>query len=137
MNQIVQNDIVEIIPRFSFHEIDELNQKAWDIRRSDLRASWKLANDIERDSINNSYQKGIAESSRTLGYCLWRFGDYPQSLEKSMLALEIFKSLGYKKGDLPVTEKVVNEILSLPISPELKASEQKLIIKTIKSFFKK
>ena len=99
MKEINQNGREEIITKLSTHDIDILNQNAWDIRRSDLRSSWKIANDSERDSIINSYQLGIAESSRTLGYCLWRFGDYSQSLEKSMLAIEIFRSLKNKKGE--------------------------------------
>ena len=99
MEQTIQNKPEEVISGLLLHEIDKLNQTAWDIRVSDLRTSWKLANDTERFSIINAYQKGIAESSRNLGYCLWRFGDYSQSLEKSMIALEIFRSLNDKKGE--------------------------------------
>jgi len=106
MKQIVKNKIDELVPGLSMPEIDELNQKAWDIRVSDLRASWKLANDTERFSIITSYQKGIAESSRNLGYCLWRFGNYSQSLEKSMIALEIFRSLKDKKGEADTLNSV-------------------------------
>jgi len=106
MKQIVKNKIDELVPGLSMPEIDELNQKAWDIRVSDLRASWKLANDTERFSIITSYQKGIAESSRNLGYCLWRFGNYSQSLEKSMIALEIFRSLKNKKGEADTLNSV-------------------------------
>lgn len=50
---------------------------------------------------------------------------------------EAYRFLGYKKGDLPVTEKIAGEILSLPISPELTATEQQLVIKTIRQFFAK
>lgn len=99
MKKMDHNAIEEIVSDHLFYEIDEINKKAWDIRRSDLRTSWKLANDAERDSIINSYQQGVAESLRTLGYCLWRFGDYSQSLEKSMLALDIFRDLKDKKGE--------------------------------------
>ncbi len=99
MEEIIQNSTSDIIPGLSLQEINQLNQKAWDIRVSDLRTSWKLSNDAERHSINNAYQKGIAESSRNLGYCLWRFGDYSQSLEKSMIALDIFRSFKDKKGE--------------------------------------
>ena len=99
MKKIDHNANKEVVSGHLFYEIDDINQRAWDIRRSDLRTSWKLANDAERDSIINSYQQGVAESLRTLGYCLWRFGDYSQSLEKSMLALEIFRDLKDKKGE--------------------------------------
>lgn len=42
-----------------------------------------------------------------------------------------YKHLGYKKGDLPVTEEIVDEILSLPIYPELSEDDQKAIINGI------
>lgn len=99
MEQLVHSMLEEISTSISMPDIDELNHKAWDIRRSDLRTSWQLANDTERFSLANNYTKGIAESSRTLGYCLWRFGDYSQSLEKSMIALDFFRSLKDKKGE--------------------------------------
>lgn len=89
----------EINESVSLEKIDELNQTAWDVRRSDLRTSWKVANDVERLSVIRSYQKGLAESLRTLGYCLWRFGDYSQSLEKSLFALNIFRSMNEKRGE--------------------------------------
>jgi len=95
-NQHPGSEINEVV---SFENIDMLNVSAWEIRRSDLRASWKIANDTERYSILNPYQKGLAESLRTLGYCLWRFGDYSQSLEKSLIAMEIFRSMNDKKGE--------------------------------------
>ncbi len=89
----------EINTVVSIENIDELNKRAWNIRLSDLRTSWKLANDTERFSILPPYQKGLAESIRTQGYCLWRFGNYSQSLEKSMIAMEIFHSMNDKKGE--------------------------------------
>lgn len=50
---------------------------------------------------------------------------------------EAYRFLGYKKGDLLMTEKIVGEILSLPSSPELSAKDQTAIIVTIKEFFGK
>ena len=48
----------------------------------------------------------------------------------------VFKYLKRKGGDLPESEKISQEVLSLPIYPELSLNEQKLIIKSIKKFFK-
>ena len=45
-----------------------------------------------------------------------------------------YKDLGYKKGDFPVTEKYANEILSLPMYPELKDEQIRFIVKQIKTF---
>ena len=48
-----------------------------------------------------------------------------------------YKNLGYKPGDLPITESVVNEILSLPLSPFHSEAEINLVVNTIKDFFNK
>ena len=44
------------------------------------------------------------------------------------------KSLGYKQGDLPVTEQVVNEIISIPMYPELIDNEIEIVANVIKDF---
>ncbi|MCK4744835.1 DegT/DnrJ/EryC1/StrS family aminotransferase [Candidatus Parcubacteria bacterium] len=45
-----------------------------------------------------------------------------------------YKFLGYTKGSLPITEKFANQILSLPIFPELTEKEIKYIIDKINKF---
>jgi len=47
---------------------------------------------------------------------------------------ECFQPLGYKKGDLPVSEQASHEVLSLPIFPELTEEEQTYVIQAIKAF---
>ena len=42
-----------------------------------------------------------------------------------------FKNLGHKAGDFPITEKVANQCLSLPMSPYLKKEDQNKVIKSI------
>ena len=54
----------------------------------------------------------------------------PNHLQKSM------EFLGYKQGDLPVTESIVNNILSLPMFAELKAEEIEYITSSIINFLK-
>jgi dTDP-4-amino-4,6-dideoxygalactose transaminase len=41
---------------------------------------------------------------------------------------ECFRALGYAKGSLPETERAAEEVLSLPIFPELTAAEQDTVI---------
>jgi UDP-2-acetamido-2-deoxy-ribo-hexuluronate aminotransferase len=41
---------------------------------------------------------------------------------------EAYAYLGYKAGDFPVSERTSNEIMSLPMHPFLKESDQKLIV---------
>jgi UDP-2-acetamido-2-deoxy-ribo-hexuluronate aminotransferase len=40
----------------------------------------------------------------------------------------VFKNLGHQVGDFPITEKVANECLSLPMSPYLSAQDQSQVI---------
>jgi dTDP-4-amino-4,6-dideoxygalactose transaminase len=47
---------------------------------------------------------------------------------------ECYKFLGYEKGDLPVSEKKAEEVVSIPIYPELTEQEQDYVISTIKEF---
>ncbi len=44
---------------------------------------------------------------------------------------EVFSYLGYKKGDFPITEKVSEDIMALPMSAFLTKEEQDFIIKVI------
>jgi len=45
-----------------------------------------------------------------------------------------FQYLGYKPGALPVAEKASREVLSLPVFPELKDSQQDLVVRSIAAF---
>jgi dTDP-4-amino-4,6-dideoxygalactose transaminase len=56
---------------------------------------------------------------------------YPKPLHLQ----DCFKELGYKEGDLPVTEKLCNEVLSLPVYPELAPEEIEFVAKTVLKFY--
>lgn len=47
-----------------------------------------------------------------------------------------YEELNLKKGSFPITEKFSEQVLSLPIFPELKKSEIKYIADLIKSFIR-
>lgn len=42
-----------------------------------------------------------------------------------------FADLGYKQGDFPHSERAANEVLSLPMFPELKASDQDRVVEAL------
>lgn len=48
---------------------------------------------------------------------------------------ECYVTLGYHKGDFPVAEQAAQEVLSLPIYPELNQSQITYVVETIKQFF--
>ena len=56
---------------------------------------------------------------------------YPLGLHKQ----ECFQYLGYEWGDLPETDRAAEEVLALPIFPELTASEQQFVVDRMATFF--
>jgi dTDP-4-amino-4,6-dideoxygalactose transaminase len=56
---------------------------------------------------------------------------YPLGLHQQ----QCFRYLGYKPEDLPETTRAAEEVLALPIFPELRAEEQQVVVKRIAAFF--
>jgi len=48
---------------------------------------------------------------------------------------ECYQELGYRKGDFPVAEQAAQEVLSLPIYPELTSNQLHYVVDTINTFF--
>ena len=55
---------------------------------------------------------------------------YPLSLHLQ----EVYKYLGYKLGDFPESERAQEEVLSLPMYPELSQKQVEDIVNTIREF---
>ena len=49
---------------------------------------------------------------------------------------ECFSELGYREGDLPVSEKLCEEVVSLPIFPELGAERVEVVAEAIRRFYR-
>ena len=56
---------------------------------------------------------------------------YPLGLHQQ----QCFRYLGYQPDDLPETRRAVDEVMALPIFPELRAEEQKFVVERIADFF--
>ncbi len=48
---------------------------------------------------------------------------------------EVFRYLGYREGDFPVSESLCSRIISLPIFPEMTSDERNCVIEGVISFF--
>ena len=56
---------------------------------------------------------------------------YPLGLHQQ----QSFRYLGYRPEDLPETARAAEEVLALPIFPELGAEEQQFVVERIAAFF--
>lgn len=73
----------------------------------------------------NQLQKYLAEKGVSTAVF------YPKPLHLQ----DCFSELGYKKGDLPVAERLCGEVLSLPIYPELKQEQVEYVANTVLRFY--
>jgi len=48
---------------------------------------------------------------------------------------ECYAFLGWRRGDFPVSEKAADEVLALPIYPELQENEQDYVVDRIRAFY--
>ncbi|MHC4807181.1 MAG: DegT/DnrJ/EryC1/StrS family aminotransferase, partial [Planctomycetota bacterium] len=69
-------------------------------------------------------QKFLAENQ--IGSAIF----YPKPLHLQ----DCFKDLGYRRGDLPVAERLCNEVLSLPVYPELLPEQIEYVARTVLEF---
>lgn len=76
----------------------------------------------ERDNL----QKFLAENE--IGSAIF----YPKPLHLQ----DCFKELGYRKGDLPVAERLCSQVLSLPVYPELSEQQIEYVAQTVIKFYK-
>ena len=49
---------------------------------------------------------------------------------------ECFAGLGYKRGDLPVSERIATEAISIPVFPELTENEKSQVVQTILEYYR-
>ena len=50
---------------------------------------------------------------------------------------DCFADLSYKKGDFPISEKVAEEVLSIPVYSELNINQKQFVVDKIKEYYKK
>ena len=117
---------------------------------NDIKKRRKIADYYNKNIKNNKLVLPLENKSNYHSYYVYvvraknrtKFMDY---LKKNKILCNIsypypihlmkgYKYLGYKKGDLKVTEKLSKEIFSLPMYPELSMKKVKYIVRTINKF---
>ena len=86
--------------------VNLLNDLAWEIRRNDLNNSYKASTLSEEIARELNYEMGISGALKSQGYCLWRFSDYPSSMQKNTEALKIAE----QNNDLKEQADILNSI---------------------------
>ena len=116
----------------------------WNTRRRDIADSYNqhIINKAITKPVEVSYGKHVfhlyvirhPERDRLQAYLqnndVQTVIHYPLSIHLQ----EAYKDLGYSQGDFPVAEKVAEEILSLPIFPQLRDKEAETVAELINSF---
>jgi dTDP-4-amino-4,6-dideoxygalactose transaminase len=79
-----------------------------------------------KDSSSSNYRDEVRRRLQQLGISSMVY--YPLALHLQ----PVYKSLGYQAGQLPVTEQICHEVLSLPMFPELSFEEQQRVVYALK-----
>ena len=85
-------------------KIDELNQQAWNIRVKDSPRAFLLSKKALELARNINYTKGIAEGTRSLGFCYGRLSQYDEAMPALKESLSLFESLNDLDGQSNVIE---------------------------------
>jgi len=80
-------------------------------------------------TIRTQNRDGLRESLRNAGVPSEIY--YPCGLHLQ----NAFSYLGYRRGDMPVTEQASEEVLSLPVYPELTDEQQDTVVQAIEKFY--
>lgn len=146
-----------------YHDTIGINSRLDEIQAAILSVKLKYLNEWnkKRNQIAQWYKKyldskiktQIILNNGTSNYHIFMIeADRRKSLQKMLLKQKIYtlihypipihlqkcyKSLGYKKGSFPNTEKLAKKALSLPMFPELFEKEVKYICESINCFYHK
>ncbi len=81
---------------------------------------------VTKDGSNSGYRDEIRRQIQQLGVNSTVYYPLPLHLQP------VYKDLGYQRGQFPVSERTCNEVLSLPMFPELSFEEQQQVVYSLK-----
>lgn len=82
--------------------IDDLNKRAWDVRVFDSPKAFTLCKESLKLARSIGYLKGIAEGTRSLGFCYVRLGKNEEARPLLQESLALFQSLNDLQGQAVV-----------------------------------
>jgi len=111
------------------------NASLYDRAFADLDGVRTPVIDSRNESIYNQYTLRVARRDELQGFLKKRgIGNsvyYPLPLHLQ----PCFAYLGYEKGDFPESERAANEVVSLPVYPELTDSQRDEVISAVRAFY--
>ena len=81
---------------------------------------------LTKDRSSSNYRDEVRRRLQQLGISSMVY--YPLALHLQ----PVYKILGYQAGQLPITEQICHEVLSLPMFPELSFEEQQQVVYALK-----
>jgi dTDP-4-amino-4,6-dideoxygalactose transaminase len=79
------------------------------------------------NSPDGQYRDGVRAKLQEAGVASMIYYPLPLHLQ------DVYRDLGYKQGDFPVTEEVSHQVLSLPMFPEITIEEQERVAYALKA----
>lgn len=134
------DEIQAAILRIKLRYLDEYNRKRREKASlyNSLLKDTPLVLPVEAEGRRHVYHLYVVRSKQrgSLQECLIR-NEIGTGIhyKKPVHLQEAFVGLGYKRGDFPEVEKACDEILSLPMYPELDDSQIQHVTKVIKEFY--
>ena len=134
------DEIQSAILRIKLRNLAEYNRKRQEkaSRYNNLLKDTPLVLPVEgkgRQHVYHLYVVRSAERDRLLEFLNTKGIGTGIHYKNPVHLQEAFAYLGYKKGDIPAVEKACDEILSLPIYPELTEENQVYVADAIKEFY--
>jgi len=120
--------------------------KKWsDARRKNAQYYYKNLNDIPQiktpfihekaTSIYNQFTLIAEDRDRLLEHLRKNNIGCAVYYPKPLHIQECFSKLGYRKGDMPIAEKISQKVISIPIYSEIIKNQQDYVIENIKEFY--
>ena len=89
-------------------KIDDLNQRAWDIRINDSPKAFELSKESVELARTINYREGLAHGLKSLGFCYVRIAKNEEASPLLKESLSLFESMNDLKGQAVVTGYMSN-----------------------------